>query len=154
MASKTGSTQIQQAVEKADWELLFEFLDKDKSGEISYVEFVTRVDDLGEVTDFQDLQEAMKMFRDGDDGDKKLTKAEFAKMMGVKFTEIKVMSAFSGDIFKNDNFFQKQKTKTAINDKNWGEMFDFIDCNKNGSISIVEFMTTMDDLGEADDYGK
>ena len=33
-------------------------------------------------------------------------------------------------------------------------MFDFIDCNKNGSITIVEFMTTMDDLGEADDYGK
>ena len=33
-------------------------------------------------------------------------------------------------------------------------MFDFIDCNKNGRISIVEFMTTMDDLGEADDYGK
>ena len=33
-------------------------------------------------------------------------------------------------------------------------MFDFIDCNKNGSITIVEFMTTMDDLGDADDYGK
>ena len=33
-------------------------------------------------------------------------------------------------------------------------MFDFIDGNKNGSITIVEFMTTMDDLGEADDYGK
>ena len=33
-------------------------------------------------------------------------------------------------------------------------MFDFIDGNKNGSISIVEFMTTMDDVGEADDYGK
>ena len=29
----------------------------------------------------------MKMFRDGDDGDKKLTKDEFAKMMGVKFDE-------------------------------------------------------------------
>ena len=33
-------------------------------------------------------------------------------------------------------------------------MFDFIDGSKNGSITIVEFMTTMDDLGEADDYGK
>ena len=33
-------------------------------------------------------------------------------------------------------------------------MFDFIDGNKNGWITIVEFMTTMDDLGEADDYGK
>merc|ERR1712176_445495 len=66
---------------------------------------------------------------------KKLTKAEFAKMMGVKFTEIK-----------------KEKTQTAISDKNWGEFLDFIDCNKNGSITIVEFMTTMDDLGEADDY--
>merc|ERR1719322_151114 len=137
MASKTGSEQIQKAVEKAEWEELFEFLDKDKNGEISYVEFVARIDDMGEVTDFEDLQEAMKMFRDGDDGDKKLTKTEFAKMMGAKFTEIK-----------------KEKTKTAIDDKNWGEMFDFIDGNKNGSITIVEFMTTMDDLGEADDYGE
>ena len=33
-------------------------------------------------------------------------------------------------------------------------MFDFIDGNKNGSITIVEFMTTMDGLDEADDYGK
>ena len=95
MASKTGSVEIQKAVEKADWEELFEFLDKDKSGEISYVEFITRIDDLDDgLENFQDLQEAMKMFRDGDDGDKKLTKAEFAKMMGVKFTEIKVMFAF------------------------------------------------------------
>ena len=87
MTSKTGSEQIQKTIEKAEWEELFEFLDKDKSDEISYVEFVTRIDDLGEVTDFEDLQEAMKMFRDGDDGDKKLTKDEFAKMMGVKFDE-------------------------------------------------------------------
>ena len=101
MASKTGSEQIQKTIEKAEWEELFEFLDKDKSDEISYVEFVTRIDDLGEVTDFKDLQEAMKMFRDGDDGDKKLTKAEFAKMMGAKFTEIKVMSGCFGDIPKN-----------------------------------------------------
>ena len=101
MASKTGSEQIQKAVEKAEWEELFEFLDKDKNGEISYVEFVTRIDDMGEVTDFEDLQEAMKMFRDGDDGDKKLTKAEFAKMMGAKFTEIKVMSGCFGGIPKN-----------------------------------------------------
>ena len=42
----------------------------------------------------------------------------------------------------------------AIYDKNWGELFDFFDGNKNGSISIVEFLTTMDHLGEADDYGK
>ena len=90
MATKTGSAEIQKAVEKAEWEELFEFLDKDNSGEISYVEFVTRIDDLGELENFQGLQEAMKMFRDGDDGDKKLTKAEFAKMMGVKFAEIKV----------------------------------------------------------------
>ena len=75
-------------------------MDKDKSGEISYVEFVTRFDDLGEVTDFEDMQEAMKMFRDGDDGDKKLTKAEFAKMMGVKFAEIKVISDHFGGISK------------------------------------------------------
>ena len=95
MASKTGSVEIKKAVEKAEWEELFEFLDKDKSGEISYVEFITRIDDLDDgLENFQDLQEAMKMFRDGDDGDKKLTKAEFAKMMGVKFTEIKVMFAF------------------------------------------------------------
>ena len=33
-------------------------------------------------------------------------------------------------------------------------MFDFLDGNKNGSISIVEFMTTLDDMGEADDFGK
>ena len=33
-------------------------------------------------------------------------------------------------------------------------MFDFIDGCKNGSITIVEFMTTMDGLGGADDYGK
>ena len=103
MASKTGSEQIQKAVEKAEWEELFEFLDKDKNGEISYVEFVTRIDDLGEVTDFEDLQEAMKMFRDGDDGDKKLSKAEFAKMMGVKFAEIKVISDYFGVIFKNNH---------------------------------------------------
>ena len=101
MTSKTGSEQIQKTIEKAEWEELFEFLDKDKNGEISYVEFVTRIDDMGEVTDFEDLQEAMKMFRDGDDGDKKLTKAEFAKMMGVKFTEIKVISAFLVIFSKN-----------------------------------------------------
>ena len=92
MSSKTGSSEIKQVVEKAEWEVLFEYFDKDKSGEISYVEFITRADDYGELADLEDLQEAMKMFRDGDNGDKKLTKAEFAKMMGEKFVEIKVMS--------------------------------------------------------------
>ena len=53
MTSKTGSEQIQKTIEKAEWEELFEFLDKDKSDEISYVEFVTRIDDLGEVTDLK-----------------------------------------------------------------------------------------------------
>ena len=122
MATKTGSAEIQKAVEKAEWEELFEFLDKDKSGEISYVEFVTRIDDLGELENFQDLQEAMKMFRDGDDGDKKLTKAEFAKMMGVKFAEIKVTCTFfTSDREYSDFYFRKKilrlqsMIKTGVN---------------------------------------
>ena len=121
MATKTGSAEIQKAVEKAEWEELFEFLDKDNSGEISYVEFVTRIDDLGELENFQDLQEAMKMFRDGDDGDKKLTKAEFAKMMGVKFAEIKVTRTFASYREYLDVYFRKtiqsvqSMIKTGVN---------------------------------------
>ena len=122
MATKTGSAEIQKAVEKAEWEELFEFMDKDNSGEISYVEFVTRIDDLGELENFQDLQEAMKMFRDGDDGDKKLTKAEFAKMMGVKFAEIKVTCTFFTSGREYSDFYFRKKIqrlqsmiKTGVN---------------------------------------
>ena len=92
MSSKTKSCQIQKAVEKAEWEKLFDFFDQNKNGTISIVEFITTMDDLRELECFDDWQNVLKSFRNADDGDRKLTKAEFAKMMGVKFNEIKVIT--------------------------------------------------------------